>query len=52
MIADLVLVGPQRDERALVVELLLEDDDLALDLVAGRLDDVQALVQDELLARA
>ena len=33
-----------------VVEDLLEDDDLALDLVAGGLDDVEALVEDELLA--
>src|SRR5882724_1012771 len=32
---DFLLVGTQRDERALVVELLLEDDDLALDLVGG-----------------
>ena len=31
---------------------LLDDDDLALDLVARRLDDVQALVQDELPGRA
>ena len=35
-----------------LVELLLEDDDVALDLVAGRLDDVEALVEDQLLARA
>ena len=48
--ADLLLVGAQRDDRALGVELLLEDDDVALDLVAGRLDDVQALVEDQLLA--
>ena len=41
--ADLVLVGAQGDDRALLVELLLEDDDVALDLVARRLDDVEAL---------
>ena len=49
MIADPVLVGPLRDHGALVVEQLLEDDHLALDLVARRLDDVQPLVQDQLL---
>jgi len=38
--ADLFLVGAQRDHRALVVELFLEDDDVTLDLVAGGLDDV------------
>src|SRR5713226_1672864 len=48
--ADLLLVGAQRDDGALGVELLLEDVDLALDLVAGGLDDVEALVEDELLA--
>ena len=48
--ADLLLVGAQRDDGALGVELLLEDDDLALDLVAGGLDDVEALVEDQLLA--
>jgi len=48
--ADLFLVGAEGDEGALGVELLLEDDDLALDLVAGGLDDVEALVEDELLA--
>jgi len=48
--ADFFFVGAQGDEGALVVELLLEDDDLALDLVAGGLDDVEALVEDELLA--
>src|SRR6266478_6104613 len=48
--ADLLFVGAQGDEGALGVELLLEDDDLALDLVAGGLDDVEALVEDELLA--
>jgi hypothetical protein len=47
--ADLLFVGAQGDERALGVELLLEDDDLTLDLVAGGLDDVEAFVQDELL---
>src|SRR5262245_44173793 len=47
---DLFLVGAKRNERAFGVELLLEDDDLALDLVAGGLDDVEALVEDELLA--
>src|SRR5207249_6121276 len=47
--ADPVFVGAERDEGALGVELLLEDDDLALDLVAGGLDDVEALVEDELL---
>ncbi len=47
--ADLFLVGAEGDEGALGVELLLEDDDLALDLVAGGLDDVEALVEDELL---
>src|ERR1043166_2295583 len=46
----LVLVGAKRHEGPLRVELLLEDDDLALDLVAGGLDHVQALVQDQLLA--
>ena len=40
------------DDGALVVELLLEDDDLALDLVAGRLDDVEALVEDRAPGRA
>src|SRR3990170_1537046 len=48
--ADLLLVGAQRDDRALLVELLLQDHDVALDLVARRLDDVQPLVQDQLLA--
>src|SRR5437879_807288 len=48
--ADFFFVGAQGDEGALVVELLLEDDDLPLDLVAGGLDDVEALVGDELLA--
>src|SRR5437867_7148539 len=48
--ADLVLVGAQGDEGALGVELFLEDDDLALDLVAGGLDDVEAFVEDELLS--
>src|SRR5258705_5338798 len=48
--ADFLFVGAQGDEGALVVELLLENDDLALDLVAGGLDDVEALVEDELLA--
>jgi hypothetical protein len=33
--ADLVLVRAQRDDGALGIELLLEDHDLALDLVAG-----------------
>src|SRR5206468_8342062 len=47
--ADFLFVGAQGDEGALVVELLLEDDDLALDLVAGGLDDVKALVEDQLL---
>ena len=45
--ADLVLVGALGDDGAVVVEQFLEDDDLALDLVAGGLDDVEALVQDE-----
>ena len=40
----------RRDDRALVVELLLEDDDLALDLVARRLHDVEPFVEDQLLA--
>src|SRR5438552_7052653 len=48
--ANLLFVGAERDEGALGVELLLEDDDLALDLVAGGLDDVEAFVEDELLA--
>src|SRR5262249_46218941 len=48
---DLLFVGAEGDQRALGVELLLEDDDLALDLVAGSLDDVEALVEDELLPR-
>src|SRR3989454_1070298 len=48
--ADLLFVGAERDEGALGVELFLEDDDLALDLVAGGLDDVEAFVEDELLA--
>src|SRR5438093_13426935 len=48
--ADLVLVGAQGDEGALGVELFLEDDDLALNLVAGGLDDVEALDEDVLLA--
>ena len=47
---DAVVVGAHGDERALVVEALLEDHDLALDLVAGRLDDVQAFVEHDLLA--
>src|SRR5262249_910384 len=47
---DFFLVGAQGDEGALGVELLFEDDDLALDLVAGGLDDVEAFVEDELLA--
>src|SRR5439155_143770 len=48
--ADPVFVGAERDEGALGVALLLEDDVLALDLVAGGLDDVEAFVEDELLA--
>src|SRR3989475_12533522 len=48
--ADLVLVGAQGDEGTLGVELFLEDDDLALYLVAAGLDDVEALVADELLS--
>src|SRR5499426_746445 len=44
-----ILVGAQGDQGTLGVELLLEDDDFALDLVAGGLDDVEAFVQDELL---
>src|SRR5437667_9968190 len=48
--ADLLFVGAEGDEGALGVELLLEDDDLALDLVAGGLDDVEAFVQHQLLA--
>ena len=48
--ADLVLVRAQGHHRAGLVEDLLEDDDLALDLVAGRLDDVEPLVEHELLA--
>src|SRR6267142_5002380 len=48
--ADLVFVGAEGDEGALGVELFLEDDDLALDFVGGGLDDVEALVEDELLA--
>ncbi len=46
----LLLVGPQRHHRPLRVQLLLEDHHVALDLVAGGLDDVEALVEDELLA--
>src|SRR5262249_37006600 len=46
---DLLFVGAQGDQCALGVELLLEDDDLALDLVAGGLDDVEAFVENELL---
>src|SRR4030095_3873418 len=48
--ADFFLVGAQGDEGALGIELLLEDDDLALDLIGSGLDDVEALVEDELLA--
>ena len=47
--ADLILVRPQGDHRALGIELFLEDDHLALDLVARGLDDVEALVEDQLL---
>src|SRR3989454_6834505 len=47
--ADLLLVGAQGDDRTLLVELLLEDHDVTLDLVAGGLDDVQSLVEDQLL---
>src|SRR5881397_1555197 len=47
--SDLLLVRAERDDGALGIELLLEDDDLTLDLVAGRLDDVEPLVQDQLL---
>src|SRR5438552_8453795 len=43
------LVGAQRDQCALWIELLLEDDDVALHLVPGSLHDVEAVVQDELL---
>jgi len=49
--ADLLFVGAERDQSALGVELFLEDDDFALDLVAGGLDDVEALVEDQLLTR-
>src|SRR5262249_9038114 len=49
--ADLVFVRAQRDDHALVVELLFEDHDLALDIEAGDVDDVQAFVQDQLLTR-
>jgi len=42
MMPTFFLVGAQRDHRALVVELFLEDDDVTLDLVAGGLDDVQS----------
>jgi hypothetical protein len=48
---DLLLIRPQGDDGALKVELLLENDDVALHLVASRLDDVEALVEDQLLAR-
>src|SRR5437773_820846 len=47
--ADLLLVGAQGDDRTLLVELLFEDHDVTLDLVAGGLDDVQSLVEDQLL---
>src|SRR2546430_8500312 len=43
------LVGAERDDGTLGIELFLEHDDLALDLVAGGLDDVEPLVQDQLL---
>ncbi len=49
--AHLVLVRAQGHHGALGVELLLEDDHLALDLVPGRLHHVQPLVQDQLLPR-
>ena len=49
--ADLLLVRAQRDHRALGSELLLENDDVTLHLVAGGLHDVEAVVQDELLTR-
>src|SRR5439155_513304 len=47
--ADLLLVGAEGDDGTLGIELFLEHDDLALDLVAGGLDDVEPLVQDQLL---
>src|SRR5262245_61417558 len=48
--ADLVLVGALGDDGAVILEDFLEDDDLTLDLVAGGLDDVEALVEDQFLA--
>jgi hypothetical protein len=47
-----ILVGAHGDERALVVELLLEDHDFTLDLVARGLDHVHAFVQDHFLPGA
>ena len=49
--ADLLFVGAERDDRAVTVELLLEDHDFALDFEARDVDDVQAFVQDQLLTR-
>ncbi len=46
-----ILIGPHRHHRALEIEHFLQDDDLALYLVIGGVHDVQALVEDELLAR-
>src|SRR5262245_59702732 len=48
--ADLILVGALGDDGAVILEEFLEDDDLALDLVAGGLDDVEPLVEDQFLA--
>jgi len=46
-----LFIGPEVDERAAPLERPLEVDDFALHLEGLRLDDVERLVQDELLAR-
>src|SRR5215472_3234197 len=49
--ADLVLVGAKGDDGAALLQHLLEDDHITLDLIACRLDDIQAFIEDQLLAR-
>ncbi len=47
--ADLVLVGPEGDDGAALLEHLLEDDHVPLNFVARHLDHVEPLVEHELL---
>src|SRR5205809_741188 len=47
--ADLLLVGAEGDDGTLGIELFLEHDDLALDLVGGLLVEIEPLVQDQIL---